>query len=183
MAWPPRRSWASCEAPAAHCFWSTRARAPRWPPSTGSPHDSPVRGAPPPSAPCSAPTPVSWCTPVPAIRRPIMVHADGTTRLLDGARATPLGLSFDPSRPEHRETLPPRSTLLLYTDGLVERRREPLDTGIARAADLVQENRDTGLDDLGQPGHVPAGADRRLPRRRRPAAVPPARPARDRVSR
>ncbi|RDH79652.1 response regulator [Mycolicibacterium moriokaense] len=79
---------------------------------------------------------------------PIMVHADGSTRLLDGARATPLGLSFDPSRPEHRETLPPRATLLLYTDGLVERRREPLDTGIARAADLVQENRDTGLDDL-----------------------------------
>ena len=77
-----------------------------------------------------------------------MVHADGATRLLDGARATPLGLSFDPSRPEHRETLPPRSTLLLYTDGLVERRREALDAGIARAADLVQENRDTGLDDL-----------------------------------
>ena len=79
---------------------------------------------------------------------PIMVHADGTMRLLDGARATPLGLPFDPSRPEHRETLPPRSTLLLYTDGLVERRREALDAGIARAADLVQENRDTGLDDL-----------------------------------
>ena len=30
---------------------------------------------------------------------------------------------------------------MLYTDGLVERRREPLDKGIARAADLVQENR------------------------------------------
>ena len=44
--------------------------------------------------------------------------------------------------------MPPRATLLLYTDGLVERRREPLDTGIARAADLVQENRDTALDDL-----------------------------------
>ena len=79
---------------------------------------------------------------------PIMVHADGTTRLLDGARATPLGLPLDPARPEYRETLPPRSTLLLYTDGLVERRREALDAGIARAADLVQENRDTGLDDL-----------------------------------
>ena len=79
---------------------------------------------------------------------PIMVLADGTTRLLDDARATPLGLSFDPSRPEHRETLPPRTTLLLYTDGLVERRREPLDTGIARAADLVQQNRTSALDDL-----------------------------------
>ncbi|HEX3288502.1 MAG TPA: SpoIIE family protein phosphatase [Mycobacterium sp.] len=79
---------------------------------------------------------------------PIMVYADGTTRLLDGAGATPLGIFVDRPRPEHRETLPPRATVLLYTDGLVERRREPLDTGIARAADLVQENRDTGLDDL-----------------------------------
>ncbi len=73
---------------------------------------------------------------------PIMVQADGTMRMLDAAGATPLGVFLDRSRPEHRETLPPRSTLLLYTDGLVERRREPLDTGIARAADLVQENRD-----------------------------------------
>lgn len=79
---------------------------------------------------------------------PIMVLSDGTTRLLDGARATPLGLSFDRSRPEHLETLQPRATLLLYTDGLVERRREPLDTGIARAADLVQQNRASALDDL-----------------------------------
>ena len=79
---------------------------------------------------------------------PIMVLADGTTRLLDGARATPLGLSFDRSRPVQRETLPPRATLLLYTDGLVERRRESLDTGIARAVDLVQQNRTSSLDDL-----------------------------------
>jgi serine phosphatase RsbU (regulator of sigma subunit)/anti-sigma regulatory factor (Ser/Thr protein kinase) len=79
---------------------------------------------------------------------PIMVQPDGTTQLLDGAGATPLGIFVDRARPEHRETLAPRATLLLYTDGLVERRREPLDTGIARAADLVQENRDTALDDL-----------------------------------
>lgn len=79
---------------------------------------------------------------------PIVVFADGTTKLLDAAGATPLGLSFDRSRPEHRETLPPRATVLLYTDGLVERRREPLDAGIARAVDLVQENRGSALDDL-----------------------------------
>jgi PAS domain S-box-containing protein len=79
---------------------------------------------------------------------PVMVLADGTTRLLDGARATPLGLSFDRTRPEQIETLPPRSTLLLYTDGLVERRREPLDTGITRAAELLQQNRaSTGYQD------------------------------------
>jgi PAS domain S-box-containing protein len=79
---------------------------------------------------------------------PILVMADRSTRLLDGAAATPLGLPYDKSRPEARETMPARSTLLLYTDGLVERRRESLDQGIRRATDLVQDNRDTALEGL-----------------------------------
>ena len=44
--------------------------------------------------------------------------------------------------------MPARSTLLLYTDGLIERRRESLDQGIRRATDLVQDNRDTALEGL-----------------------------------
>jgi PAS domain S-box-containing protein len=79
---------------------------------------------------------------------PILVRADGGAQFLDEAHATPLGVSFQHPRPEHRLTLPPRSTLMLYTDGLVERRRESLDLGIARAADLLQVNRATALDDL-----------------------------------
>lgn len=79
---------------------------------------------------------------------PIMVLADGSKQFLDDARAIPLGVKTGTTRPEHRVTLPPRSTLLLYTDGLVERRREPLDIGIARAADLVEANRETALNDL-----------------------------------
>jgi len=79
---------------------------------------------------------------------PILVNADRSTRLLDGAAATPLGLRYDRSRPEARETMPARSTLLLYTDGLIERRRESLDLGIRRATDLVKDNRDTALEGL-----------------------------------
>ncbi|PRC42493.1 histidine kinase, partial [Mycobacterium sp. ITM-2017-0098] len=79
---------------------------------------------------------------------PILVLADRSTRLLEGARATPLGLKVPPHRVEASETMPARSTLLLYTDGLVERRRESIDDGIARAADVVQENRATALDEL-----------------------------------
>ena len=79
---------------------------------------------------------------------PILVMADRTTHLLDGAAATPLGLPYDRSRPEAREIMPARSTLLLYTDGLIERRREPLDKGIRRATDLVQDNGDTALEGL-----------------------------------
>jgi PAS domain S-box-containing protein len=79
---------------------------------------------------------------------PILVHADRSVELLDGGRGIPLGLGFSGQRTEIRRILPVRSTLLLYTDGLVERRREPLDRGIDRAADIVAHNRETDLDDL-----------------------------------
>jgi PAS domain S-box-containing protein len=79
---------------------------------------------------------------------PILVLSDGETRLLADAAATPLGLPYDHARPEAHATMPARATLLLYTDGLVERRREPLDKGIGRAADIVQSHPATALDDL-----------------------------------
>lgn len=79
---------------------------------------------------------------------PILVMADRSTRLLDGAAATPLGLRYEHSRPEASQVMPARSTLLLYTDGLIERRRESLDQGIRRATDLVQDNRDAALEGL-----------------------------------
>src|SRR4029077_12180474 len=60
---------------------------------------------------------------------PILVHADGTTRTLEDGRDIPLGLRTDRPRPEARVTMPARATLLLYTDGLVERRGQSLDTG------------------------------------------------------
>ncbi|MDY6997223.1 MAG: SpoIIE family protein phosphatase [Actinomycetota bacterium] len=79
---------------------------------------------------------------------PVLVHADRGIGLLDGARATPLGVVHDGARPESREVLPADATLLLYTDGLVERRRESIDTGIARAADLVLTHGDLALEAL-----------------------------------
>jgi serine phosphatase RsbU (regulator of sigma subunit)/GAF domain-containing protein/anti-sigma regulatory factor (Ser/Thr protein kinase) len=79
---------------------------------------------------------------------PILVDADGTTRMLDDGRTIPLGIRPDRPRPEAQVTLPARSTLLLYTDGLVERRRSAVDDGIARASALVQEGRASSLEDL-----------------------------------
>jgi serine phosphatase RsbU (regulator of sigma subunit)/anti-sigma regulatory factor (Ser/Thr protein kinase) len=79
---------------------------------------------------------------------PILVHADGTTRMLDDGRTIALGVRPDWSRPEARVIVEPRATLLLYTDGLVERRRSALQHGISRAAGLVQEGRASMLDDL-----------------------------------
>jgi PAS domain S-box-containing protein len=79
---------------------------------------------------------------------PVVVDGVGAARLLDGASATPLGVRSTRSRSETRDLLEPRATLLLYTDGLVERRRESLDTGIDRAVDLVIAGGTTALDDL-----------------------------------
>jgi PAS domain S-box-containing protein len=78
----------------------------------------------------------------------IMVHADGTTAMLDGGRGLPLAIRPDRSRPEARVTMPARATLLLYTDGLIERRGSSIDDGMARAADLVQDGRSQALDEV-----------------------------------
>ncbi|OBG95625.1 ATPase, partial [Mycobacterium sp. E3251] len=63
---------------------------------------------------------------------PVLVHADGTTQILDDGHTIALGVRADWSRPEARVTIPARATLLLYTDGLVERRRTALGQGISR---------------------------------------------------
>jgi serine phosphatase RsbU (regulator of sigma subunit)/anti-sigma regulatory factor (Ser/Thr protein kinase) len=79
---------------------------------------------------------------------PILVHADGTTRMLNDGHTIALGIRPHRPRPEARVTLPARATLLLYTDGLVERRRLSLDDGISRAASLLQDGLTAPLDDL-----------------------------------
>ncbi|WP_233157890.1 SpoIIE family protein phosphatase [Actinokineospora bangkokensis] len=79
---------------------------------------------------------------------PVVVHADSTTTTLQEASTIPLGLRPGRPRPAARVVLPPRSTLLLYTDGLVERRRSPLDEGIARAGDLVAAGRAESPEEL-----------------------------------
>jgi PAS domain S-box-containing protein len=79
---------------------------------------------------------------------PIMVHADGTSVMLEGGHRLPLTHWRSAARPEARITMPARATVLLYTDGLVERRGSSIDDGIGRATDLVQEGRSTELDEV-----------------------------------
>jgi len=62
----------------------------------------------------------------------IVVPARGEARLLEVVRCPPLGtLSYATYR-EVETTLPPGWTILLYTDGLIEKRREPLTVGLER---------------------------------------------------
>ncbi|WP_082857740.1 SpoIIE family protein phosphatase [Amycolatopsis regifaucium] len=79
---------------------------------------------------------------------PVLVHADRTTRLLEGGRSIPLGLRPLQTRPEAHTVIPARAALLLSSDGLIERRRRSLDDGIAGAAALVAENGDRTLEEL-----------------------------------
>ncbi|MFI0941469.1 SpoIIE family protein phosphatase [Streptomyces sp. NPDC021020] len=79
----------------------------------------------------------------------VLVHPDGGVRLLDEGRSTPLAVRHPTgSRPCAHDRVPPHATLLLYTDGLVERRRHPLTEGIDRAGSAVREGRHIGVEDL-----------------------------------
>jgi PAS domain S-box-containing protein len=56
---------------------------------------------------------------------------------VDAPRCPPLGFSDPPPSAVGRFTLEPGETLWLYTDGLIESRRRPLDDGLAKLADAV----------------------------------------------
>lgn len=69
---------------------------------------------------------------------PVLLRADGTHALLDQATDPPLGAhSEDEPRPQVRLPYTPGDTLVLYTDGLVERRDEDIDTSLARLTDAL----------------------------------------------
>ena len=80
----------------------------------------------------------------------IVADADGGIRLLEQAASLPLTVVPGLRRPEADLVLPPGSTLLLYTDGLVERRDQGLDDGIARAARVLTDGRDLAPDALAE---------------------------------
>ncbi|SOE03786.1 PP2C family protein-serine/threonine phosphatase [Blastococcus haudaquaticus] len=80
----------------------------------------------------------------------IVVDADGGTRLLEAAGSLPLDVVADLDRPEAEVELTPGSTVLLYTDGLVERRDEAIDEGIARAVAALTAGRELPPKDLAE---------------------------------
>jgi anti-sigma regulatory factor (Ser/Thr protein kinase) len=63
---------------------------------------------------------------------PLVMRADGSAEYLDLPGSVPLGAVRYARYEEVEGRLEPGATLLLYTDGIVERRGEPLDEGLAR---------------------------------------------------
>ncbi|MFF8811654.1 SpoIIE family protein phosphatase [Streptomyces pactum] len=63
---------------------------------------------------------------------PLLVTHDGRTRFLTEGHGMLLSTGLSPSRTEAGVVLPPRATLVLYTDGLVEARGRAINDGMDR---------------------------------------------------
>jgi integral membrane sensor domain MASE1 len=63
--------------------------------------------------------------------------ADGSWRWLSEARSTPIGVPASDARPTATVAVEADATLVIYTDGVVERAGEVIDTGLARMFDAV----------------------------------------------
>ncbi len=63
---------------------------------------------------------------------------DGTVEALEGGRSMPLCATDQAQYHEAEHDLPPGSMLVLYTDGLIERRGESLDVGLDRLAEVLR---------------------------------------------
>ncbi|MET9552353.1 SpoIIE family protein phosphatase [Streptomyces sp. NPDC006645] len=61
---------------------------------------------------------------------PLLITHDGRTQYLTEGHGLLLGTGLAPLRDDAVLPLPPRSTLVLYTDGLVESRDRPIDDGL-----------------------------------------------------
>ncbi|MEV1178829.1 GAF domain-containing SpoIIE family protein phosphatase, partial [Nonomuraea sp. NPDC049784] len=110
---------------------------------------------------------------------PLLVTPDGHTEYLEQGQGLLLGTGLgDVSRPDATAPLPPGSTLLLYTDGLIEVPGADLDTGLGRlrrhAAALAYHPLDDFCDEI--LARMPAGStdDIALLALRIPATEPPA---------
>lgn len=79
--------------------------------------------------------------------QPLLLAPDGA-RYLEGGRSVPVGASASADFRQTSAVLPPGATLLLYTDGLVERRDRSLDDRLEELARAAAEEAASDLDRL-----------------------------------
>ncbi|MFI7281099.1 SpoIIE family protein phosphatase [Micromonospora chersina] len=80
---------------------------------------------------------LSWCNA--GHPPPLLLPAGGPVQVLDGTRGPLLGLARPPRRTRRELTLAPGDTLLLHTDGLIERRDRPIDEGQAALVEQLAD--------------------------------------------
>ncbi|SOD64395.1 Serine phosphatase RsbU, regulator of sigma subunit [Streptomyces zhaozhouensis] len=82
---------------------------------------------------------------------PLLARLDGTVELLDRATNPPLGLLPEGGGTiEDSVAFEPGDVLVVYTDGLVERRDEDIDRGLARLADSLASHRTAPAEELAE---------------------------------
>jgi anti-sigma regulatory factor (Ser/Thr protein kinase) len=79
---------------------------------------------------------------------PVLATGSSPPELLTDGRAVPLAVHRDEPRPQASRPLAPGSTLMLYTDGLVERRDESIDEQINRVAEVVTDSADLPVEEV-----------------------------------
>ena len=92
---------------------------------------------------------------------PVLLAADGSARLLETEPDLLLGLTVGTERSDHALVIEPGESLLIYTDGLVERRGKPIDAGLEWLLGAVQGQQGLTADELCDRllGELPARAD------------------------
>lgn len=75
----------------------------------------------------------------------VLIRADRSVQVLDGAQSAPLGVKS--KRVDASVKLQRGDRIILFTDGLVERRHESLDAGIERLIDVATELHDHSVGD------------------------------------
>jgi PAS domain S-box-containing protein len=70
---------------------------------------------------------------------PLLLVGDGLSQFLEGGRSVPLGVLPFPSFEEGAVDLDPGGTVVLYTDGLVERPGEHIDDALGHLAGVVRD--------------------------------------------
>lgn len=78
----------------------------------------------------------------------LVIDAGGRTSYLESAMSPPVGVTAHAAYPEVEHVLAPGTTLVLYTDGLVERRGVSIQEGLDSLARLATEHAEDGLESL-----------------------------------
>ena len=79
---------------------------------------------------------------------PLLLYPDGRCELLESFPELLLGAQMEADRTDHVVDLPPGTVLVLYTDGLVERRHQLLDDGIERLRSAAEDLLGLSIDEM-----------------------------------
>ena len=79
---------------------------------------------------------------------PLLLGPDGAVQLLERPRNLLLGVAPGTPRQAHALPLPPGSTVVLYTDGLVERRGATLDDGLGALVEAARDLHRTPVEEV-----------------------------------